>query len=126
MDKGKYNGVGSSANYSFNAKKNKYADKVSSGEFSFLPICFESTGLIHSETKSWFKTIAYKSGELRKIKGSIMYKFFLKTLSINLQRSIAKNINSRIASCNSNLDEDSSINIDYIDEHIHLDNHNSI
>ena len=89
-------------------------------ELILLPFVIESNGLLHPKSKQFLKWLANKCADMRRLSPKVMYNFFLKSVSITLQRNIAKSINSRLATCLSNIEHEDLLDADLIDDRISL------
>ena len=96
--------IGSSAQHMYNNKINHYAPHVIPNRFSFLPIIFESSGYMHADVKDLLLKVATLASDIKRIPKQVLYKYFLKRLSLCLQCGVAYAINSRILSLNSHCD----------------------
>ncbi len=67
-----------------------YSERVISGGFSLQPIIFESSGLLHPK---FLTQCAQYAGPLRLAQALC---FFIKRLSVTLQRTIANGVNMRL------------------------------
>ena len=89
---------GKSADSMYAAKLRKYQHVAQANRFSFLPIIFESTGLVHADTKQFLMKLATGASELKRIPKDVLYSFFMKRLSVCVQVNIASCIQKRVAS----------------------------
>ena len=105
---------GSAAISYHNAKNRKYLQMSTSRGFGFLPIIFESSGMLHAEAKSFLKRVAKRASELKRISEDILFEYFLKRLSLTLQRGIAEAITQRTAKVNSHSTVESDVGY-YVD-----------
>ena len=75
----------------FKAKQHKikkYRDEVGEEE-SFLPIVFESTGRLDADSLKFLYSISKKASEVKSIPTDVIYKWFIKNLSITFQKTTA-------------------------------------
>ncbi len=89
------------AKIAFNAKKNKYGPLTDPIGFGFLPFIFESSGALDQRAKDFLAKYAKKAAEVRKIGADVLYGYFVKRLSLCLQKGIASSINGRLHKLNS-------------------------
>jgi hypothetical protein len=85
---------GHAASLTYQRKMKKYAD-LGQPESAVLPVVLQSTGLIHVEFKKYLKKLSYIASESKRIQHFILYRHFLKRISICLQLNIARSINCR-------------------------------
>jgi hypothetical protein len=83
------------ANRRHREKNAKYLHLAESSNLEFLPLVFEISGAMHDETLSFFASLAKTVSEQKKIPQSVLFRFFMKSLSISLQRNIAQAINDK-------------------------------
>ena len=69
---------------------------INANGLGFHPIIFESTGFVHKHTRDYFITLAKRASEEKKIPSAILYSYFVKRLSVRLQKGISHAINCRI------------------------------
>ena len=92
---------GKQAETVYRKKVVKYAQRVIPGGFSFQPIIFESSGLLHAKSCEFLADCAKRASSLQKIPWSSLYSFFVKRLSVALQKSLAHSVNMRLMKLNS-------------------------
>ena len=80
----------------YQEKVNKYRARVLANGFGFVPIIFESTGLIHAQSLQFLEASMKKAAEIRKISCKNIYAYLIKRLSVTLQKAIAQNVNKRL------------------------------
>lgn len=69
---------------------------INANGLGFHPIIFESTGFVHKHTRDYLITLAKRASEEKKIPSAILYSYFIKRLSVRLQKGISDAINRRI------------------------------
>jgi len=84
--------------------KYKKNGTLSSAEHDFLPVAIETYGAMNKEFLEMLEKTATKASEHLDIPDHILFRYALKTLSIELQRSLAKGIVKRSASLIRNKD----------------------
>ena len=73
----------------YRRKNTKFlGDAIANGHL-FKPIVLESSGYIHPETTAFFRDLAAKCSGIKKISQSVLYAYFMKRLSVSLQKGIA-------------------------------------
>ena len=97
------NNPGCAANIAFNNKKKKYEEMSKKIKSSFVPIIFQPSGFIHQDSLKYIKKIASFANEEKRIQEDTLTNFFLKRLSITLQKGIANSIIKRYSNTNSRL-----------------------
>ena len=86
---------GHAASSVFQGKMKKYNGKALESGFNFQPIILQSSGLISVESLSYIKSLASLASRIRKISKVVLFSYFLKRISLALQRGIADSINKR-------------------------------
>jgi hypothetical protein len=81
--------IGRAAQKSFNSKTYSYLNAVNQNNLDFLPIIFETSGLLHFKAKEFFESVAKYAETEKKIHHSVLNTFFLKNLSVALQKNQA-------------------------------------
>ena len=76
-------------------KVKKYNAKALESGYNFTPIILQSSGLITDDSLAYIKSLASLASRIRKISKVVLYTYFLKRISLALQRGIAESINKR-------------------------------
>ena len=79
------------------SKVKKYRDVCNVNGFGFKPIVFESNGFMHHDTLAFFKSIAKRISEYKRIPHETIFRFFMKNFSIRLNLDISKSIHTNIS-----------------------------
>jgi hypothetical protein len=87
--------VGRAAHISFQRKNSLYNVAATENNLDFLPIIFETTGLLHHSAKEFFLSVAKHAADEKKIHPSILHSFLLKNFSVALQKNQAASILGR-------------------------------
>ena len=109
--------AGNAAKVVVAAKNAKYQASCSAAGFSFKAIVSESTGFMHKNVTELLLSLAKDASELKHIKATVLYNYFVKRIGFCLQRGIANAISKRLASVRSQCackDSDPSFNNDVI------------
>ena len=69
---------------------------VNSNNFDFIPFIFETNGYIHPTSRLFLKKLAKVAADIKKVNCNILFNYFVKRLSICLQKNLAHGINSRV------------------------------
>jgi hypothetical protein len=79
-------------------KVGKYGERVIPGGFRLQPIIFKSPGLLHPNSCEYLTQYAQYASFLRKTAWHRLYStaFFIKRLSVTMQRAIANVVNMRL------------------------------
>jgi len=89
----------------YRMKMNKYKnifskfqndDTPSHEKFSVIPIIFETSGLMHDESRKFISKVAEQAELKENISSMYLEKYYLRRLSVCLQKGIAKCITSRL------------------------------
>ncbi len=88
--------AGINAQSMFDKKNKKYAESVNSNNFDFVPFILESNGYFHPTAKLFLLKLAKIASELKKISTTTLFNYFIKRLSVRLQKSLASGINVRV------------------------------
>src|SRR6185312_1197381 len=90
------------ANHAFNGKRTKYkqlfaqiVDPNLKDQLTIIPLIFETSGLINKDSLQFIKDMALQAEWKEDISHLHLEKYFLRRLSVCLQKSLAKTINSR-------------------------------
>ena len=92
------------ANVAFQKKKQKYDTIAASNDLDFLPFVLESTGKIHPDSLSLLQKLSQASEIFWHIPHKTIYKYWLRLLSITLQRSLMTSILERSHIINGSFD----------------------
>jgi len=98
------------ANKASSDKKEKYVTVADENGLDFLAFVMESTGKIHSEGLTFLQKLSQSAESFWNIPNKTIYKYWLKLLSITLQRSLMKSIISRSHMINGYLTVDTPFN----------------
>ena len=85
--------TGKFANKRLNDKKKKYNERADAIRFGFLPIILECNGLMHPnglKSKELFYKLAKDCSEIKRIDICILYKYYLKRISVCLQKNLSR------------------------------------
>ncbi len=87
----------------FDDKNRTYLQRAQSVGCGFMPIVFMSTGALHVKSKKFlFKLAKHASGSgVVKLPVRTIYSFMLRSLSVALQKGVARSINQRVLMMNS-------------------------
>jgi hypothetical protein len=102
---------------SFKKKIYSYKNILNEKNLDFLPFIFESSGLIHSSAKDFLLSLAQLAEQQKKIKAATLYNFFLKNISITLQKRQAAAIlgrSSQLRSRSSRHEVDYTLSHDFV------------
>jgi hypothetical protein len=80
----------------YNNKMARYGDLAAAKGFGFLPFVFESSGRMHPEASKYMKKIAKYASEVKRIPEGTLYNYFIKCLSMALQKGVAHAISDRL------------------------------
>ena len=92
------------ANAAFQKKNQKYLTIANSNNLDFLPFVIESTGKIHPDSLSLLQKLSQASEIFWRIPQKTIYKYWLRLLSITLQRSLITSILERSHIINGSFD----------------------
>ena len=81
--------VGKQALNGANSKNHKYEALSIANGFSFKPFCFETNGFVHEESVNFIKEIAGVCSRVQNIRSDVLFRYFMKILSVTLQKGIA-------------------------------------
>ena len=112
--------IGRAAQKSYNSKYSSYLNAIEQNNLDFLPVIFETSGLLHSESKNFFLSVAKFAESEKKIHYSILNAFFLKNLSIALQKYQASAIlghSSKLNGRTSWREDSSTLSYDFVSCH---------
>ena len=84
--------LGKQAEAASKIKIQKYEDACAANGHIFQPIVLESCGYVHPNSLTFFKLLATRCAPLKKIPSSALYAYFMKRLSVSLQKGLAENI----------------------------------
>jgi len=87
---------GQAAKKYFNTKNATYLPLCNQLDFGFLPFILGSSGCIHDKGKSFLRELAQMAEGYHKIPAATLYFYYVKKISVCLQRSLATCINSKI------------------------------
>jgi hypothetical protein len=73
-------------------KIRKYGDVATANNLGFLPFIIEITGRLHPQAESVLKDSVNRASDCRGIKAAILWKYWISSLQITLQRAIANSI----------------------------------
>jgi hypothetical protein len=79
-----------------NEKIRKYSERVIPGGLNEQPIIFKSSGFLHPKSCEFFTQCVQYASLLSKIVWHRLYAFFIKRLSVTLQRAISNGVNMRL------------------------------
>ena len=82
--------TGKFANKRFNEKNKEYGECADANRFGFLPIILESNGLMHPKSKEFFYKLAKDCSEIKRIDICILFKYYLKRISVCLQKNLSR------------------------------------
>ncbi len=85
-------GVGKSAAKSDQTKRSKYGEVCRLNGYGLKTIVVESCGFMHPDTCSFLLTLAKNCCAEKKLNAQTLYNFFLKSISVRLQRGLANAI----------------------------------
>ena len=80
------------ATKAFQKKQSVYQKICDNNAIGFLPIIFESTGRLHPTTEDLLKNSLQKAAEVRQVEFSRLWKFWMSSLMMLLQSSLAEGI----------------------------------
>ncbi len=83
-------------------KRDKYGQVCKDRGIEFVPFVMYTTGKIHSDAKSFLKKLASHAAEQRKIPEGVLYRYYLKMLSVTLVQRIGYTIRTRAMACTTN------------------------
>lgn len=108
--------IGHAGEMNFRAKSLKYKTISESSGSSFLPFILQSTGHICDDSKSLLKYLSKTASSINRIPIKVLYNYFLKRLSLSLQRGISNSLTQRYAKINAHypVHEDSSFHEDVV------------
>ena len=92
---------GNAASSVSQGKVKKYNALALQSGYNFTPVIFQSTGLLCSDSFAYIKSLASLASRIRKISKVVLLNYFLKRLSIALQKGISDSINKRYVLINS-------------------------
>lgn len=97
-------------------KKQKYSTIADDNDLDFLPFVIESTGKIHPDSLSLLQKLSQASEIFWRIPHKTIYKYWLRLLSITLQRSLMTSILERSHIINGYLDSSAVLNESHIND----------
>lgn len=91
------NQPGMAANSYFASKQRKYETLANDNNYSFLPLIMETSGLMHPEFKLFLERLASTASDVKRIKKSILYNYFLKRISLRFQVALGSALVKRVS-----------------------------
>jgi hypothetical protein len=79
----------------FKEKNRKYLSVARANNLEFLPLIFEISGAMHEKSFDFFTLVAKNVSERKKINPTIMLRYFMKSVSLCIQRNVAEAINEK-------------------------------
>jgi hypothetical protein len=104
----------------FNTKNTKYQQLSATAGFGFLPIIFETSGYVHPEVLSLLKSVANQASALSSIPEATLYNYYLKCLSMELQKGLAESITGKLAMVARGRHHDHALNYDVMIEELSI------
>jgi hypothetical protein len=90
--------TGQAAQSMFQVKNAKYIPLCTAAGFGFLPIIFETNGYAHKEVLTLLDHTSKKASDTVGIPAGILYNYYLKLLSVSMQRGLAASIITKLSS----------------------------
>jgi hypothetical protein len=89
--------TGQAAQSMFQVKNDKYVPLCTAAGFGFLPIIFETNGYAQKEVLTLLDNTSKKASDTSCIPAGILYNYYLKLLSVSLQKGITASITTKLS-----------------------------
>lgn len=89
--------IGQAAQAMFTKKNRDYLTLCNDNGFGFLPIVFETNGFMHEAVCKLLQDTSKRASEISSIPAGTLYNYYLKLLSVSLQKGLADSITTKLS-----------------------------